>query len=342
MMEEDIIEYIYSLLPADAKETSGGWITWNCQSCGRVEGTGVNDTRRRGGMKIDGTGFVYNCFNCKFKVGYHIGDYLSRNAKQLFIDLGCSHDQIMKLNMLAMKNLSGENKEKVSEVKRKYYKLPFYYNNILTTSKDLQGTENFKESIEYLYKRNPNVFYWRDFYWTAQEKAIAFKCFEHQQEVGYIKRYYGKNAKIKYENLIPSGHIFNFDLIDTNRKYQILTEGVFDAISLNCFGLLGNDITKEKLNYIKMISNRFKLIYLPDRDIAGFKVVKKLYDESVDVGFAFPENWDKNIKDGFDAVYKYGRLKSIQDIIKSADFNKTSAMIKACNWCGCDLHGEAR
>ena len=64
---------------------------------------------------------------------------------------------------------------------------------------------------------------------------------------------------------------------------------------------------------------------MPDRDKPG----KKLVDQALEFGWnvAFPE-WQEEVEDVADAVLKYGRLFTIQSILKSTESNKLKIDLK--------------
>lgn len=335
---ENIIDYIMTLIPPDAKHSSTGWYTWSCQSCGRVEGTGKNDRKNRGGMRIDSVGFIYHCFNCGYVCGYTVGQPLSHKVVALFEDLGCSSDQISKLKMMAIKALSEENASAFQKMEKRRIirSIPMGYVKLVDNIEKYKTNRLQNKIITYLNSRNPSMIEWCDIYWSPANSTIEqflVPTYENGQMVGYILR----NLQVddthpKYINQIPKGHIYNGDLANASRKYNILVEGLFDGIAINGMALLGNDVTTEKMSQIKYATTKSEVIYVPDRDAPGFVPVQKFYDNSLDIKISMPTNWDNSIKDTFDAVNKYGRIKVIEDIIQNK-MPLLTGVIKAKEWC---------
>jgi len=113
------------------------------------------------------------------------------------------------------------------------------------------------------------------------------------------------------------------DTQDWSRKFVIVTEGPFDAITISGVSILGsevNDIQRDLINGL----NR-QVIVVPDRDAPG----QKLINQAIDFGWsvAFPE-WERDVKDVADAVSRYGRLFVLQSILKSAESNKLKIDLK--------------
>lgn len=328
----DVIDFIIMNLPADARHKTGGNYELNCQSCGRVEQTGKNDTRHRGGLRINASGFTYHCFNCGYKCGYTVGQYMSSKAKQLFIDMGWDDGMMSRLKELVFKHVTDDVKDSLKSVP--FWKprtLPTGYVKITDSIKAGRKDTNFLKIVEYMNKRNPDMINWVDFYWNHFNKpSFAFKCYENEKEVGYIIR--NIDSEPKYKSFIPPNYMFNFDKGIT-RKINVITEGVLDAISIDGIGLLGNNISEEKREKIKQLMTVSKVIYVPDRDSAGLKAVSDLMRGGFEKIYISCPEWDSSIKDPFDAVAKYGRIYTLKSIIDNASILSVG-YLKAMNWIG--------
>ena len=68
-----------------------------------------------------------------------------------------------------------------------------------------------------------------------------------------------------------------------------------------------------------------QVIVVPDRDAPG----EKLINQAIEFGWsvAFPE-WDEKVEDVADAVLKYGRLFTMQSILKNTETNKLKINLK--------------
>jgi DNA primase len=91
-------------------------------------------------------------------------------------------------------------------------------------------------------------------------------------------------------------------------------EGPFDAITLGGVAIPGSEINDTQRELIQGLNRQ--VIVVPDRDQPG----QKLIDQAKEFGWsvAFPE-WHENITDVADAVSKYGRLFTLQSILKSTE-----------------------
>lgn len=335
----DIIDYIISLLPADAKKGYGSEWTVNCQSCMRIEHGARNDTKHRGGFIINAAGFVYHCFNCDYACRYTVGQPIGKKCIDLFRDFGCSESQLRQLRLLAIANMTPENKDEYDKKQEEYKQHPFknlpnYYLDINETINTRRKTNpRFIKCFNYLNDRNPLLLRWSKFYWSpaGTRDCIGIKNLSGGNDYGYILRYID-GQEPRFINNLPIGAIFNFDTAKEDRKTNILVEGVFDAISLNCLGLLGNEVTDSKLTNLKTVIDHQKLIYLPDRDSAGFKAVESFYNKQFPISISCPK-FEYGIKDASEAVKYYGRPYTIKMILDSVIDNWDLAMVKAKLWC---------
>ena len=69
--------------------------------------------------------------------------------------------------------------------------------------------------------------------------------------VGFTGRMFQQSDKVKYYTDVQPGYVFNMDAQDWTRKFVIVTEGPFDAITVSGVSILGseiNDIQKELIN----------------------------------------------------------------------------------------------
>ena len=93
---------------------------------------------------------------------------------------------------------------------------------------------------------------------------------------------------------------------------------------------LRNALYPFPISFPKIIQNATEnlnrqVIVVPDRDAPG----EKLINQAIEFGWsvAFPE-WDEKVEDVADAVLKYGRLFTMQSILKSTEKNKLKIDLK--------------
>jgi DNA primase len=102
-----------------------------------------------------------------------------------------------------------------------------------------------------------------------------------------------------------------------------VTEGPFDAITISGVSILGSEINDTQRELIDGLGRQ--VIVVPDRDAPGEKLINQAKEFGWSV--AFPE-WEDGINDIAEAVQKYGRLFTIQSILKTTESNKLKIDLK--------------
>ncbi len=93
---------ILSILPNRKKLTQGGWYSFNAVCCDKRGHK--PDRRQRGGIKIDGNNWTYNCFNCSYSCHYELGRSLSKRVRELLKWCGIDEPQIQRWNLESLQN----------------------------------------------------------------------------------------------------------------------------------------------------------------------------------------------------------------------------------------------
>ena len=90
-----------------------------------------------------------------------------------------------------------------------------------------------------------------------------------------------------------------------------------------CVSILGSEINDTQRELIDGLARQ--VIVVPDRDAPG----EKLINQAMELGWsvAFPE-WGEGVDDVADAVLKYGRLFTIQSILKTTEKSKLKIDLK--------------
>ena len=113
------------------------------------------------------------------------------------------------------------------------------------------------------------------------------------------------------------------DAQDWTRKFVIVTEGPFDAITISGVSILGSEINDIQRELIDSLNRQ--VIVVPDRDAPGEKLISQAKEFGWSV--AFPE-WEDDVKDVADAVSRYGRLFVLQSILKTTESSKLKIDLK--------------
>ncbi len=325
---------ILTSLPTSKKKTPSGWIAFNGPCC--IHNGENQDRKKRGGIMNSPDGTIsYHCFNCGFKTSYIPGRKISLKTKKWMAWLGIDDNTIKKLVIEAMRLEESDNviekKKFVSFVKKT---LPKNAHNLAVwlekyLKKDLTDKQhNYIDSLlNYLKVRGigPD---WYDFMYSPDmtfdfNRRLIIPFYWKGDVVGYTGRLFDNSDKVKYYTEVQPGYVFNLDAQDWSRKFVIVTEGPFDAISVSGVSILGSEINDTQRELIDALGR--KVIVVPDRDAPGEKLINQAMDFRWSV--AFPE-WEEEVDDVADAVLKYGRLFTIQSILKTTESNRLKIDLK--------------
>jgi hypothetical protein len=304
-------------LPPKRKQTPSGWISFNAPCCHhRGEKT---DTRKRGGVLMSPDGFQYHCFNCGFKAGWLPGKLFSKNTKDLFRWLGVPDTDVNKLSLEALKN-----KEELAVVpKMKNFvieprELPPDSYSFETLLEQNCTDEDFLEAVAYILDRKMEL-EWYDWHWSPEagyKDRVLIPFYLENQVVGYTGRKIRPGTP-KYLTHVSPGYVFNLDAQSDDRKYVIVVEGQFDAISVDGVAIGHNDPNEAQIARINGLGK--EVIVVPDQDKPGANMIKTALEQGWTV--SLPE-WGDDVKDCADAVKKYGRIYTLFTILQYREANE--------------------
>ena len=192
--------------------------------------------------------------------------------------------------------------------------------------------EDWTKAVMYLTERGFDVADDR-FMWSPSKqqgrmnKRFILPFTYKSKVVGYTARWAGDTIPEKmpkYYNQQPKkDFIYGLDRQTHNKEIVIVSEGQLDAIVTDGCAIGSNNINEEQADILHSLNKR--IIILPDADEAG----KLMCTAAIKHGWsvAFPE-WDKTVGDVADAVLKYGRLFTIQSILKTTESSKLKIDLK--------------
>jgi hypothetical protein len=314
-----VVDKFRSLIPPRAKSSPSGWTSFNAPCC-QHRGHSP-DTRKRAGVRFDGNGVVYNCFNCKFTTGWQPGSPFGEKMKTLSRWLGAGEDAIKELVFEAMKTEGEEYRPEAYQPKIEFEnkELPegaMRLRDWLESAylSEEQVSENILPVAEYIIGRGFDPMS-DDFYWSplsGYENRVIVPFRWQGRIVGNTARKITE-GRPKYLSDQHPHFVFNFDRQKDDQKYIFVCEGPFDALSVGGVALLTNDIAEQQSRIINSLGA--DVIVIPDQDRAGLV----LFDRAAELEWsvAMP-NWDDDVKDVADAVQRYGKLFVIVDAIMSA------------------------
>ena len=315
-----IADTLQTYLPSKRKHTPSGWISFNAPCC--------DDKRQRGGFIVNaGDAVSYHCFNCGFKCSWQPGRHISQKMNQFMRNLNIPDDIISQLRLEALR-LDDNNTTEVRSIIPKFdvRALPLDSEPIDTLLNN--PPEKLVSILEYMIDRKiyPEDY---SFYWTPKvgfSNRLIIPFLYKGAVVGWTARAIN-DAKPKYLSEQQPGYVFNLDQQSDDREFVIVSEGPFDALSIDGCALLGAEI-KDSQNWLLKQLNK-ELILVPDKDHEGPRTV----EQAIEYGWSVSmPNWPEGIKDINDAVMKIGKLATLWLIVTAKESNALKIRLRAKQW----------
>ena len=303
----DITQY----LPGKRKQTPSGWISFNAPCC--THNGQSADNRLRGGLKAADQGWSYHCFNCGYTASFILGRSVSFKARRLLSWFGVADRDIEFLNLESMRHRSVygiiEDRQRTFEALQ----------GIAFEERELPAGAEFvepdSEYADYLRKRCvPMDFpFMKDPLVTRRSIVIPFTY--RDQVVGWTKRFLD-DRNPRYLSDAQPGYVFNVDSIKDSWTQVIVTEGIFDALSIGGVAVMHNDINDAQARLIRNLGKEITVV--PDQDRTGLDLI----DRAMELGWAVSiPDWG-DCKDVNDAVIKHGRLATLITIMQSRETSR--------------------
>ena len=311
---------ISSVIPGRKKQTQSGWLSFNAICCGHRGHK--PDRRGRGGLKFDGNNWVMHCFNCGFSCSFTLGRSILPKTRDFLIWCGTDSEQVARwsLESLQHKDLLDFS----GQVKRT--SLTFEHKELPQGSIKLDhNNPEHKKYSDYLLNRSISTKY--DFYLTPDgmlrnKNRIIVPYTYKGKIVGNTSRYLDDKIP-KFLNDQQPGYVFNIDNQHVDWQVCIVTEGIFDALSIDGVAVMHDDISPEQAQLLATLNK--KIIVVPDFDKTGLKLI----DKALELGYSVSlPNWEPGVKDVNDAVVKYGKLPTLLAILQNATMSKIKLEIQ--------------
>jgi hypothetical protein len=312
---------ILSILPGKKKQTSSGWTSFNAICCTHFGHR--QDKRMRGGIKFDGNNWSMHCFNCQFKCNFVLGRSITTKTQNLLVWCGIDVQQVKRWSLESL-----QQKDLIDFTQPKKLKVKIKFNDHTLPDGEIVDSNNplHKVYVEYLQGRkiDSNSY---PFLITPNETGrmanrVIIPYTYNNKIVGHTSRFLD-NKIPKYINEQQPGYVFNIDIQKPEWQVCIVTEGIFDALSIDGVALMHNDISSDQALLLSTLNK--KLILVPDRDSTGLA----LCDKALELGYSVSlPDWDDDIKDVNDAVIKYGKLPTLLSILQSATNSKIKIEMK--------------
>jgi len=311
---------IFSFLPSNKKQTSSGWVSFNAPCC--VHNGDSQDKRKRGGVKANDDGWSYHCFNCGYTASFILGRNLSIKARNLLTWLNVPQEEIERINLESMRHRSidgmlyDREKRQVADqlagVRFKEFPLP----------KDLVLLDEEEHPMQFAYvlsRCSPTDYPYMirssdGVHWTRPHVMIPFTY--DNVIVGSTTRFIDGKQPVWINDFQP-GYVFGTDLQKHNWQYVIVTEGIFDALSIDGLALMHNTVNEGQAKLIRNLGK--EIIVVPDQDKAGLELI----DRAVELRWAVSiPIWPEGVKDVNDAVCKLGKVTTLLTILQAKETSK--------------------
>ena len=306
---------IISLIPGKKKKTSSGWTSFNAICCSHMGHR--PDTRSRGGLKFEGNNWIMHCFNCGFSCSFSLGRQISVKTRNFLSWTGIDKEQIQKWSLESLQHRDlleiTLQQKKLEVINFKTKKLP--------EGEPLDiNNGSHKLYINYLKKRKIDI---------DKYEFLVNPSSKDRKQFGIVVPYTFKDKIVgstirfiddklpKFLNDQQPGYVFNIDSQSTEWNVCIVTEGIFDALSIDGVAVMHDDISSDQATVLAQLNKR--IIVVPDFDKTGLKLI----DRALELGYSVSlPNWDNGVKDVNDAVVRYGKLATLLSILESATHSK--------------------
>ena len=324
-----IADTLLQHLPGKRKQTPSGWISFNAPCC--------DDKRQRGGFIVNsGDAVSYHCFNCGFKCSWQPGRTISQKMSKFMRNLNMSDDTINQLRLEALRLNDNSNTVITSVIPKFETKaLPLdaiSFEELTTFLKlpdgDYAVPTKFTESFAYLVDRKIDPWSY-PFYWTNKvgfNSRVIIPFIYKGEVVGWTARAIN-DAKPKYLSEQQPGYVFNLDRQTNERSFVIVSEGPFDALSIDGCALLGAEIKDSQNWLLKQLGK--EIVLVPDKDHEGPRTV----EQAIEFGWSVSmPDWPEGVKDVNDAVVKLGKLATLYLIVSAKESNSLKIQLRAKKW----------
>jgi len=338
MQNDFLSQRVLSALPAKRRRSPNGSVNFNCPMC-LSRGQSRPDTKQRCGFATDPLGAIrINCFNCGFSTRWAPGNLLNKNVREFLKNLGVNELEIKKLNFTAwqlthsVEGVANLTPSAVFAPKFDVRELPKDALPLSVWAVNDCDDPDFLAVSQYAMSRGDAVFDNYEFYWTpdrenGMNRRLIVPFFWREDIVGWTGRSVDAARQPRYYTDTPAHFLFNNVNLYRDRKYVILVEGIFDALSIDGVATQGAKLSEQQAYWLKEIGKQ--VIVLPDRDEKGQLMVDIALKHDFMVSFP---NWDDGIKDANDAIKTYGRLWTVKTIIDGATDNKLKINLSRKKW----------
>jgi len=284
---------------------------------------------------------IYHCFGCS-KSGTIAGMYWDLTERSLYQDLGLSNDEFHQQAMEYHSNYEQENLDildKDVQIEMKEGSIePFSSSPLAVKYLRSRGIPfEVAHAMQMGWASNIKIKGSKELdYYTHFTNRLVIPIYEGDKLISIEGRDVvgDQDKKVLYPVGTTVSSLYDLENLDPTKPLYVV-EGLMDLAILrtdpffkNSTAIFGASISRRQIHLLKRFS---QIILIPDRDIAGMKVVKKLKEE---LGFSFSILEIPKIQyQGIDPkthVVKTMYIKDVGDITKK--LNKTVESFRKRKW----------
>jgi hypothetical protein len=305
---------VLAFLPGKRKQSSSGWISFNAPCC--VHTGNTPDRRGRGGIKLSEQGWSYHCFNCGYTASFILGRNIGFKARRLLEWIGVPENDINQINLESMRHRSMEGM--IEDRQRVWNNLaPIEFNEAELPPFVDFVTPDRSEHWAYLRSRHvPEDYPVMVSAANPTRPGVVVPFTHNNQVVGSTVRFLD-DRNPRYINDMQKGYVFGIDLQQAGWQNVIVTEGIFDALSISGMAVMHNEISDDQARLIRSLGRN--VVVVPDQDTAGVALI----DRAVELGWSVSiPDWPEGVKDINDAVKLWGKLTTLLTIMQAKETSK--------------------
>lgn len=292
------------------KSNTNGWYSCRCAVC--------NDHSERCGFKYDGIYTGMSCFNCHSKFKYEEGSgKFTRSSREILRAFGITDQEIQGISATLFFNKADPSEKEITLEGLKKVNLftPEVSFPDRTFRLGTDGHDALQEPlIEYLLKRKMDPL---KFYFSldpAHLRRIIIPFWRDGKLIYWQSRSIDSDVKPRYRNcpIAKDAIMYGYDrLFSYDDGPLFVTEGVFDAESINGICILGSSLNAAKKEVLHKTKRR--IIFVVDRDSNGSDLGHEVIREGWELTFV-----DQNVEDVNESVQKYGTIFTMYSLMKNA------------------------
>lgn len=318
IQQKSLFDIIQEKVPLGTKN-SRGWYDCVCPVC--------NDHSARAGF-ISEAGFTtFSDWNCGAKFKYEEGSgKLSKNARQILEAFGITKADLTAIRSVLLQAPKEESEISFDELKKINLVTPEVP---LPEKSHLIGADHHEELqipiAEYLEKRKIDPVKVRAYFSLHPRylNRVIIPYFRENKIIYWQARRIDEEKKNRYLNspVARDAVMYGYDrLYDYDPAPLFVSEGVFDAMTLDGVCILGSSLNQAKCEVLK--KSRRRIIFVIDRDRTGGSLAEQVLENGWELSFV-----DRRTADANDSVQRFGLPFTIYTLMKNATRNTTLSML---------------